>query len=439
MKKILKKVFAIIFVIPLMFLFCACGDGLSAYEIAVKNGFEGTEEEWLLSLKGDTGKNGADGEDANLEISAYQIWKEAKDKGETTLDYAEWLKAVFDVEIDAEKYAVNKNLLSVLEVRSFYSKDDADASFNAKSKASAVLYKFDDNGDAYFITNYHVCYDEEREENFGFYRFKFYGQDVFYGMAGEYVGGSATYDIAVLKVAAANFNSLVGAEPVSISNTSKTGTPVVAIGNTNGEGINISKGIIDVESEYKNIKVAGVSYSQRVIQHDAYITNGNSGGGLFDYYGNLVGITNGGLANDDRINYAIPASVAKSVADKLISSYKEKGTAAVLQICNLKINTFAYDVLPHKNQQTGLVDIVEKFKVTSILGNSIFAGEIEAKDIIVSVFVNGKEIDISREYMFKELCLALKENDVIKIKINRTETEYEYTKTINASCFEDIA
>lgn len=37
--------------------------GLSAYEIAVKNGFTGTEEEWLQSLNGKDGKNGVDGRD----------------------------------------------------------------------------------------------------------------------------------------------------------------------------------------------------------------------------------------------------------------------------------------------------------------------------------------------------------------------------------------
>ena len=36
-------------------------DGLSAYEIAKKNGFEGTETEWLASLKGADGKTGAAG------------------------------------------------------------------------------------------------------------------------------------------------------------------------------------------------------------------------------------------------------------------------------------------------------------------------------------------------------------------------------------------
>lgn len=37
--------------------------GYSAYEIAVKNGFTGTEEEWLQSLHGKDGKNGVDGRD----------------------------------------------------------------------------------------------------------------------------------------------------------------------------------------------------------------------------------------------------------------------------------------------------------------------------------------------------------------------------------------
>lgn len=37
--------------------------GKSAYEIAVKNGFEGTEEEWLESLKGEPGKTPIKGED----------------------------------------------------------------------------------------------------------------------------------------------------------------------------------------------------------------------------------------------------------------------------------------------------------------------------------------------------------------------------------------
>lgn len=51
--------------------------GLSAYEIAVKNGFEGTEEAWLLSLKGQDGKthsvNGVEQLDGNIQLTGDKI------------------------------------------------------------------------------------------------------------------------------------------------------------------------------------------------------------------------------------------------------------------------------------------------------------------------------------------------------------------------------
>ena len=54
-------------------------DGKSAFEIAVENGFIGTEAEWLESLKGKDGKdgvdgkNGQDGKDGIDGKSAYEI------------------------------------------------------------------------------------------------------------------------------------------------------------------------------------------------------------------------------------------------------------------------------------------------------------------------------------------------------------------------------
>ena len=51
-------------------------DGKSAYEIAQENGFEGTEAEWLESLKGEDGKDGVDGK------SAYELYKETVDEQE---------------------------------------------------------------------------------------------------------------------------------------------------------------------------------------------------------------------------------------------------------------------------------------------------------------------------------------------------------------------
>jgi hypothetical protein len=52
-------------------IFCAC-EGKSAYDIAVENGFAGTEAEWLESLKGDKGDTGAQGASASNDMENSQ-------------------------------------------------------------------------------------------------------------------------------------------------------------------------------------------------------------------------------------------------------------------------------------------------------------------------------------------------------------------------------
>lgn len=67
--KNLIKILALSLCLLTVFSLCSCEvtkgvdgkDGLSAYELAVENGFEGTLEEWLDSLRGEQGKDGADG------------------------------------------------------------------------------------------------------------------------------------------------------------------------------------------------------------------------------------------------------------------------------------------------------------------------------------------------------------------------------------------
>lgn len=55
--------------------------GKSAYEVAVDNGFVGTEPQWLASLKGDPGADGEDGEAGADGKSAYQIWLDEGNTG----------------------------------------------------------------------------------------------------------------------------------------------------------------------------------------------------------------------------------------------------------------------------------------------------------------------------------------------------------------------
>jgi hypothetical protein len=64
--------------------------GLSAYQIAVNNGFSGTEAQWLTSLQGANGADGATGQDGIDGLSAYQI---AVNNGFTGTE-AEWLASL---------------------------------------------------------------------------------------------------------------------------------------------------------------------------------------------------------------------------------------------------------------------------------------------------------------------------------------------------------
>ena len=72
MKNNVIKICSSFLIASLVLAFSACytaQDGLSAYEIAVKNGFVGSESEWIESLKGKDGIDGIDGK-LNIKIPA---------------------------------------------------------------------------------------------------------------------------------------------------------------------------------------------------------------------------------------------------------------------------------------------------------------------------------------------------------------------------------
>ena len=103
MKKIIALFLTLALCASCVVIFASCGEaGESAYQIAVRNGFEGDEAAWLASLKGDTGadgaegakgangKDGEDGADGQNGKSAYEL---AVDNGFTGSE-AEWVASL---------------------------------------------------------------------------------------------------------------------------------------------------------------------------------------------------------------------------------------------------------------------------------------------------------------------------------------------------------
>ena len=85
-------------------------NGLSAYELAVQNGFTGTLAEWLESLKGADGINGTNGKDGKNGLSAYEIALKNGFVG-TESEWLDSLKGENGTEIDLSKYVTQTALI----------------------------------------------------------------------------------------------------------------------------------------------------------------------------------------------------------------------------------------------------------------------------------------------------------------------------------------
>ena len=80
----MKKFFAIALALVMLLALASCTAGKSAYELAVENGFTGSEAEWLESLKGAAGAKGEKGDQGDPGEKGEQGDKGAKgDKGDT--------------------------------------------------------------------------------------------------------------------------------------------------------------------------------------------------------------------------------------------------------------------------------------------------------------------------------------------------------------------
>ena len=108
------------------------------------------------------------------------------------------------------------------------------------------------------------------------------------------------------------------------------GSTVIAIGNPGGEILanTVTRGIISA-LERTSMSANNTTRNVNYIQHDAPISSGNSGGGLFDYQGNLIGINTlkyGGSyyssGSYEGLGFAIPVETAYPIAQQLIEHGK---------------------------------------------------------------------------------------------------------------------
>ena len=132
----------------------------------------------------------------------------------------------------------------------------------------------------------------------------------------ELVGMDPSSDVALLRL-----DDAEGLQPVQLGESAKVevGDPVVAIGNPFGLDRTVTSGIISAKQ--RQIRAPNGFSISDVIQTDAAVNPGNSGGPLLDASGRVIGInsqiaTSGG--GNEGVAFAVPIEVAKDVADQLI-------------------------------------------------------------------------------------------------------------------------
>lgn len=150
--------------------------------------------------------------------------------------------------------------------------------------------------------------------------------------SGEYtnatlVGSDSSTDLAVLKAEDAD-----GLVPVTVGSSSAlvVGSTAIAIGNPGGEVLanTVTQGIVSA-LERESVNSSNTSRSIAYIQHDAAINSGNSGGGLFNAAGELIGINTLKYSGSryssvtfEGLGFAIPIDTAYPVAMDLIEHGK---------------------------------------------------------------------------------------------------------------------
>ena len=313
------------------------------------------------------------------------------------------------------------------------------------SAGAGVIYSLDkEKGEAYIITNYHViCSDNYFDNTIASVIYaqpygsqycsvseNFMGQTQLVTgnnlLSCEFVGGSQAYDIAVLFVKSDLLSNL-DVRAVTVSNSSaKLGSTVIAIGNPNFQGLSATRGIVSVESESINVYVGKEAtiptetneiISYRAIRFDAAINGGNSGGGLFNEKGELIGIPSASAEGLDDFSSAIPVSVAVGATENIIHS---KNTYALngIYLVDLGVHYEASNSYSIYEEQTGLTFIKEDILVTSVSNdeNTLFYDSgISVGDKITSIKVGERELELSRAFELDDFLLTVVPGDIVEI------------------------
>jgi 2-alkenal reductase len=259
------------------------------------------------------------------------------------------------------------------------------------------------SADGYVVTNAHVV---EGADSFVIQYYD--GTQV----EAELVGKDTFQDVAVLKLQLGDGEEVPGVAKVGDSTAMRAGDPVVAIGSPLGEFTNsVSDGIIGGLD--RSLDDGNGASLDNLIQHDAEISPGNSGGPLLNMQGEVIGMnvakvettaSNGATASG--LNFAIDGNTVVGIVDEIISTN----------------GSIAHPYLGVQLQMTEQGQVV----VAVEPGSPAADGGIQEGDVLVGV--DGTSVD--QETSFMDLLLQHNPGDTVSVTVQRGGQEQELSVTL---------
>ncbi len=164
--------------------------------------------------------------------------------------------------------------------------------------------------DGYVVTNHHVIAGDDGTSTADKITVRLANGEEY---EAELVGSDYVSDIAVLKIKASDLTAAIMGD----SDKLVEGQTVIAIGNPLGElGGTVTDGIISALDREIDVEDA----TMNLLQTNAAVNPGNSGGGLFDLNGSLIGIVNAKSSGTgiEGLGFAIPINDAADVIEQLL-------------------------------------------------------------------------------------------------------------------------
>lgn len=223
------------------------------------------------------------------------------------------------------------------------------------------------------------------------------------------VGSDPETDMAVIKVDPMGHD--LKAATIGNSSSLQVGDEVLAIGNPLGLTLagSVTHGIVSAVN--RKLTVEGTTYN--LIQTDAAINSGNSGGALVNEHGEVIGINSVKISSDgvEGLGFAIPIDDVKEIIEDLVSDGYVHGRPSIgVSIVEITPQIAYYYSLP-VNYGLFVNDVIE--------GGSADIAGMEIGDIIIAF--NDENVSSSAEFIAKRN--TFKAGDTITLTVNREGKE----------------